>query len=192
MKGTLWHSSCRKAGPSDLLAASNTSCPFDSIDAYLRSQSSASPALCNISHLFFRAPVIRKPGRVKKGLIDHKVLSNVKAGPGWPPIYSELLWFNLQTGCFSRLWVLSATHVSALRYDLLHAPFISFEGRKLNWRVEEGNCSKYTHINWRFLCGCIIGVWTTIKNYIKMKLIFTAPKWFRTLPPTTPFVYSFL
>ncbi|XP_070438500.1 uncharacterized protein [Equus przewalskii] len=29
-----------------------------------------------------RATVIRRPGRVKKGLIDHKVLSNVKAGPG--------------------------------------------------------------------------------------------------------------
>lgn len=123
------------------------------------------------------------PGRVKKGLIDHKGLSNVKAGPGWPPIYSELLWFNLQTGCFSRLWVLSATHVSALRYDLLHAPFISFEGRKLNSRVEEGNCSKYTHINWSLLCGYIIGVWTTIKNYIKMKLIFTPLKWLRTFPP---------
>lgn len=175
--------------PSDLLVASNNSCPFDNIDTYLLSQSSASLALCNISHLFFRATVIRRPGRVKKGLIDHKVLSNVKAGPGWPPIYSEPLWFNLQTGCFSRLWLLSATHVSALRYDLLHAPFISFEGRKLNWRVEEGNCSKYTHINWSLLCGGIIGVWTTIKNDMKMKLIFTPLKRLRTLPPSTsPFI----
>lgn len=159
--------------------------PFDSIDTYLLSQSRASPALCNIAHLFVRTTVTRKPGRVKKGLIDHKVLSNVKAGPGWPPIYSELLWFNLQTGCFSELWVLSATHVSALRYDLLHAPFISFEGRKLNWRVKEGNCSKYTHINWSLLCRCVIGVWATIKNYIKMKLIFMPLKWFRTFPPST-------
>lgn len=127
------------------------------MDTYLLSQSSTSRALGNISHLFFRASVIRKPGRGKKGLVDHKVLSNVKAGPGWPPIYSELLWFNLQTGCFSRLWVLSAAHVSALRYDLLHAPFISFEGRKLNWRVEEGTAQNTHTLTEVFCVGALLG-----------------------------------
>lgn len=89
MKENFSQSNCSKARPCDLLAASNNSCSFDNLETYLLSQSSASAALCNISHLFFRATVLRMSWRVKKGLIGHKVLSNVKAGPGWPPIYSD-------------------------------------------------------------------------------------------------------
>lgn len=33
---------------------------------------------------------MQKPGRVKKGLIDHKVSLDVKSDPGWPLIYPKL------------------------------------------------------------------------------------------------------
>lgn len=72
---------------------------------------------------------MQKPGRVKKGLIDHKVSLDVKSDPGWPLIYPKLPDL-ISMLAASPDWEF-ASRASALSYTLCHVPFISSEGRKL-------------------------------------------------------------